>query len=236
MPLSCVAIRHVAFEHLGTLGPLLAERGFEVRMLDAGAGRLDAHAPLDADLLIVLGGPVGVCEADRYPWIADELAILKRRLAAGGPTFGICLGAQMMAAALGAGVRPGPAKEIGWAPVELVAEAASSPLRHLEGVPVLHWHGDNLDLPDGALSLAATPLCPHQAFARGPNILGLQFHAEVDADEIEAWLIGHAAEIAAAGIDPRTLRADSAAHGQRLKTASRALFAEWLDAVNWNWR
>src|ERR1700728_4251559 len=124
----CLAVRHVAFEDLGLLGPLVAGRGYGVRYHDAGAQPFDADTLLAPDLVIVLGGPIGVYERDTYPFIADEIAAITARLHAEKPILGICLGAQMMAAALGAKVAPGPVKEIGWAPLTLTAEGNNSAL------------------------------------------------------------------------------------------------------------
>src|ERR1700731_1376710 len=116
---SCLAVRHVAFEDLGLLGPLLAERGYDIRYHDAGIDRFDVDTLVAPDLVIVLGGPIGVYETETYPFIAGEVAAITRRLEADKPILGICLGAQLMAAALGARVAPGPVKEIGWASLTL---------------------------------------------------------------------------------------------------------------------
>ena len=177
----------------------------------------------------MLGGPIGVYEEDAYPFLVPELGAISRRVGALRPTLGICLGAQLMAKALGAKVAPGPAKEIGWAPVELTAAGRTSPLRHLEGVHVLHWHGDNLDLPPECDNLAFTTHCPIQAFRKGRNLLGLQFHVEAEPRRIEAWLIGHTAELGQAGIHPRAIRQDTARHGAALREISERVFGEWLD-------
>lgn len=227
MTRTAFAIRHVAFEDLGLLAPVLAEAGYGIRIADAGGGPLPAEAD-SADLLIVLGGPLGAYEADRYPFLADERRLLDSRLAAGQPTLGICLGAQLMAMALGARVYPGGKKEIGWSPLNLTAAGRAGPLKALEGVPVLHWHGDTFDLPPNAVLLAGSDVYPHQAFAIGQTILGLQFHGEADGARIEPWLIGHACEIAAAGIDPRDLRAASLRHAAGLREAGAVLFRTWL--------
>ena len=128
MSKDCLAVRHVAFEDLGLLGPLVASRGYDVRYHDAGVEPIDAQTLGAPDLLIVLGGPIGVYERDAYPFIADEVAAIAARLRANKPMLGICLGAQMMAAALGAGVAPGPVKEIGWAPLTLTGEGRASVL------------------------------------------------------------------------------------------------------------
>ena len=159
-----------------------------MRYLDAGSHDLSRVDPLAPDLMVILGAPVGVYDDDAYPFLLEERELLQRRLAAGLPTLGICLGAQQIAASLGARVAPSGSKEIGFSPVSLSPQGSVSALRHLANIPVLHWHGDNLDLPAGAVVLASTELCPNQAFAIGPNILGLQFHPEADLSNIEAWL------------------------------------------------
>jgi GMP synthase (glutamine-hydrolysing) len=228
MPKTAVAIRHVDFEHLGIIAPILNDAGYTARIADAGLDDLTSPEIANADLIVVLGGPIGAFEEAQYPFVADELRVLETRLASGRPTLGICLGAQLMARALGARVYPGPAKEIGWSELSLSEEGRASPLRHLSGVPVLHWHGDTFDLPAGAVRLASTTICANQAFAIGRNMLGLQFHGETDAREIERWLIGHAAEIAATGLRPENLRRDSMQHGAKLRQAGTTLFSEWI--------
>ena len=228
---TCHAVRHVAFEDLGLLAPLIAARGYDIRYHDAG---IDSFAPdslLAADLLIILGGPIGVYEGDLYPFIADEVAALRRRLATAKPTLGICLGAQMMAAALGARVAPGPAKEIGYAPLTLTARGQDSVLAPLRDTPVLHWHGDNCELPNGCEVLASTPHCPVQAFAVTSSQLALQFHVETEPARFEAWLVGHAVELSKSGIDPRDLRAQARQHGQAAMALGRSVLSAWLDSV-----
>src|SRR6202166_4381038 len=171
MAKACVAVRHVAFEDLGLLGPLVAARGYEVRYQDAGIDRLDSETLIAPDLVIVLGGPIGVYEADAYPFITGEIAAIAARLAANKPILGICLGAQLMAAALGARVAPGPVKEIGWAPLTLTAAGKTSVLAPLGTSPVLHWHGDNCELPASCERLAAGAPWPGEAFFRTPSPL-----------------------------------------------------------------
>jgi GMP synthase (glutamine-hydrolysing) len=222
-------IRHVGFEDLGLFAKPLQEAGYTVVYYDAGVHDLGSIDPLKPDLLIVLGGPVGVYESHLYPFLEAEIRLLQRRLDAEGPTFGICLGAQLMAKALGAEVFPSGIKEIGWAPLSITEAGGRSPLRHLEGLPVLHWHGDTFDLPHRARLLASTDICAQQAFSLGPNVMGLQFHAEVDAGlGIERWLIGHAAELAGASIDPRDLRQQTSGVPEAAVDQARAFFAEWL--------
>lgn len=229
---TAVALRHVHFEDLGVFEAVLASAGYKTHYYDIGIHELWTLDPLVPELLIVLGGPVGVYETENYPFLEEEMFLLRKRLAADRPTFGICLGAQLMAAACGAPVRPTGTKEIGFSPLTLSDAGCAGPLRHLADVPVLHWHGDTFDMPENARHLAATPICQNQSFAIGPNIMGVQFHPEADAFAgLERWLIGHAAELAGAGIDPNTLRADAGRYGERLRDAGRAMFTEWLGAL-----
>src|SRR4029077_62866 len=206
MAKACLAVRHVAFEDLGLLGPLVSERGYAVHYHDAGIDRFDGDTLIAPDLVIVLGGPIGVYEADAYPFITGEIAAIAGRLAANKPMLGICLGAQLMAAALGARVAPGPVKEIGGAPLSLTAAGQASVLAPLGANPVLHWHGDNCELPAGCARLASTPPCPVQGVARTPAQLALQFHLETEPARFETWLVGHTVELGKAGIDPREIR------------------------------
>jgi len=226
-----IAIRHLHFEDLGTLEPLLQSRGYAVRYVDASTEDLRAPYIADAGLLVVLGGPIGAFDEAAYPFLADELALVRRRLDSQQPLLGICLGAQLIARALGAPVAPMGVKEIGFAPLALTAAGRDSPLAALDGVPVLHWHGDQFGIPPGAQCLAGTATCPHQGFALGPQVLGLQCHLEADPRTLERWLVGHACELAQAGVDPRTLRAEARALQARLPAAAGAVFTRWLDGL-----
>lgn len=229
---TAVAIRHVHFEDLGIFDAVLSDAGYAVRYHDLDADPFATLDPLEPDLLIVLGGPVGVYETESYPYLAEECAILATRLAAARPTLGICLGAQQIAKALGADVGPMGHKEIGFGPLRLNDAGRVGPLRHLEGIPVLHWHGDAFQIPDTTENLASTPLCATQGFSLGRHVLALQFHPEVDVTAgIERWLTGHAAELAGAGIDPRVLRAHAAQVGPELREAGQKMLAEWLQGV-----
>jgi GMP synthase (glutamine-hydrolysing) len=225
------AIRHVGFEDLGSFAAPLKEAGYDIEYIDVAERPPATLDPLGADLLVVLGGPIGVYDHDAYPVVTDEIGLLRARLAADRPTLGICLGAQLMAAAFGARVYPGPAKEIGWSALVLSDAAVPNPLAVLRDVPVLHWHGDTFDLPEGGTLLASTPLCTNQAFSRGPNALGLQFHPEVLGARFEHWLLGHANELATAGIDPGTLRGDGQRYTGDLERSAAAMLAAWLSRL-----
>ncbi len=231
---SAVAIRHVAFEDAGLLAPLLAERGARLCYREAPCADLTAFDPLEPDLVVVLGGPIGVYETAAYPFLEPEIAAIRRRLDADRPTLGVCLGAQLMARALGAAVRPGPRKEIGYAPITLTERGRASPLAALAAADhhVLHWHGDQMEAPAGCDTLAATEATPVQAFARGPRQLALQFHIETPPEALAAWVVGHAVEIAATpGVDPQSLRAQAEARGAAVAAAGRAALGLWLDGL-----
>ena len=228
-PRSAVALRHVHFEDLGILEPFLTARGYRVEYVDAEA--FDIAQLEDADLLVVLGGPIGVHDTETYPFLQAEKEVIARRLRARRPLLGICLGAQLIAEALGAEVRPTGRAEIGYAPLTLTEEGLDSPLHPLEGVPVLHWHGDAFTITDDARHLAGTPGFPNQAFSTD-SALALQFHLEADPRAIERWLIGHAHELQHHGIDPRTIRADAVAYGPELEEAARRAVGLWLDGFD----
>ncbi|MCC6946557.1 MAG: glutamine amidotransferase [Bradyrhizobiaceae bacterium] len=225
---SCVAIRHVAFEDLGLLQSVLAARGFSVRYLEAGIDALTPDLLTAPELVVVLGGPIGVYEEGQYPFLQPEIAAVRARLQAGKPTLGICLGAQLMAKALGAEVAPGPAKEIGWSGLTLTEDGKQSVLAPFAWTPVLHWHGDNFALPEGATRLASTAACPNQAFSIGRSILGLQFHIEADPARIEQWLVGHTVELGKAGVDPREIRRQAVELGPLTAKAGREVLDNWL--------
>ena len=227
MSKSALILRHLAFEDLGSFAPVLEEDGY--RLIHAEAGIDALPDPLAADLVVMLGGPIGVNDSNAYPYMQAERDWLVPRLAARRPTLGICLGAQLMAAALGARIAPMPQKEIGFSPLTLTEAGGNSPLSHLGDVPVLHWHGEAFAIPEGADNLAGTPACPTQAFAMGPAILGLQFHPEAgELPGFERWLIGHSVELSGAGIDPAKLRREAGTHGPSLQRAGQAMLRAWL--------
>ncbi|AMC99303.1 MULTISPECIES: glutamine amidotransferase [Halomonas] len=233
---SVVAIRHLAFEDLGVFEPVLEELGYRVRYLDPGVLGADALEALDVEspeLMVILGAPIGANDEALYPFLGAELDAIRHRLDSGRPLLGICLGAQLIARALGGRVFPMPEKVIGFADVSLTREGQEGPLRHI-GNPdsVLHWHGDMFETPPGAVRLAYSHDCPHQAFAVGDTVLGLQFHLEADPGRIEQWLIGHAVELAEAGVDPVALRQQALLLGPDLERRGQQVFREWLMAAD----
>jgi GMP synthase (glutamine-hydrolysing) len=226
-----LAIRHVHFEHLGALEPLLAEAGYAVRYAEAPSTSWST-LPLP-DLLIVLGGPISVNDERDYPFLVPELALVKAQLEAGGAVLGLCLGAQLLARAFGCRVYPMGHQEVGWGPLESTESGRQHALRHLleRDLPVMHFHGETFDLPASAQLLASTALCKNQAFAVGARALGLQFHPEVTAELLESWWVGHTGALAELKLSIPELRAQSQQNGPRLLSPLRAFLTEWLAAL-----
>jgi GMP synthase (glutamine-hydrolysing) len=213
---SAVAVRHVAFEDLGLLAPVMEREGWDVSFCEAAVDDLRHDSIKNAKLLIVLGGPIGAYETDAYL-----------------PTLGICLGSQLMARVLGSRVYAGPIKEIGWGKVDLTGDGASSCLSPLQeaDAAVLHWHGDSFDLPKGAQRLAFNSHYENQAFAYGRNALALQFHLEADPRQLEEWYVGHAVELAAAKVSIPELRVATSKRADGLSSRADRVFTPWLREI-----
>jgi GMP synthase (glutamine-hydrolysing) len=189
----CVALRHLDHDPPGLLELPLRERGWdlEVRSVAEDAWEFAGLASPDLDLLLVLGGTDGAYEADRVPFLVPEVAMLGERLRLGFPVLGICLGAQLMAAALGARVYKGPAQEIGWLPVTPTpaGEADSFfPLLVTPSPVTLQWHGDTFDPPVGTTALGESAAYAAQGFRHGALSYALQFHPEVPFDDLPTWI------------------------------------------------
>ncbi|MCG2572832.1 glutamine amidotransferase [Acinetobacter sp. ME22] len=226
LPETVYAIQHLAFEDLGALEDVFYQYGYRVRYFDAGVDDLTTALAYDG-LVVILGGPIGVYEQDDYPFLIDEISGLRERLAANKPTLGICLGAQLIAHALGASVYAGHTKEIGWSSLTL-SQAANNLLTTLGDTAVLHWHGDTFDLPAQAELLASSALYPNQAFKIGQNILALQFHIEVAEEDLEKWLIGHTCELRKANINIPLLREDNQNYAPALMSKSAGVLKDYL--------
>ncbi len=228
---SALIIRHTPYEGIAGFRAPIEAAGYELTRIDI-ADPAFPHIDFDEpDLLLVMGGPMGVYETEAHPWIAGELTRLARRIMLDRPTLGICLGSQMVAAAMGAPVYPGPTKEVGFAPVRVTSAGLGSPLRHIDEVPILHWHGDSFDLPPGVELLASTDAYAHQAFRRGNNLLALQCHPEMGEDpRIDIWLEDED-YVALGGLTVAELRAQHDALGSAAVAAGQKLMADWLDRL-----
>jgi len=233
--LQAVVFTHLPFEDLGTLEPRLLDRGFQIRTVDVTTANFPVPEADACELLVVLGGPIGVYDAPRYPFLTAELECIRRRIAAQKPTLGICLGAQLMAAAMGARVYPGDrGAEIGWSPIQPPADISPpkwfSFLFH-SCLHLFHWHGDTFDLPVHTTRVAETQLYPNQAFLVENFALALQFHPEVTAEGLERWYVGHACELGTRKIDVPGLRAAAARHAPALAKAAHEFWNGWLDSL-----
>jgi GMP synthase-like glutamine amidotransferase len=189
-------------------------------------------APESTLAAIILGGPMNVNETDRYPFIQAELNYLKRLLEAGIPVIGVCLGAQLLAAALGARVAPGPRPEIGYSAVTLTPAGAESTLFRgfpME-LPVFQWHGQGFELPPKADLLASSPDYPQQAFRYG-NAWGFQFHLEVTPAMVESWCREYSQELTQAGVNPLKVNEQAALRGQMISLYGRQVIRRFWDSV-----
>ena len=231
MTRTAVVLQHDPSIHLGNIEPVLREHGYELRIVDATTEDLTALDPGEADLVVVLGGEMGAYETDAHPFLLDERALLRERLEAQRPTLGVCLGAQLMAGALGERVYKGNTKEIGFRPVETTEAGAQSPMRHFEGVPVVEWHGDTFGLPAEATLLASSSAYSNEAFSIGDYALAVQFHPEVTDEMHERWLVDGYNELTGEHLDTEALRAERERYSAAMQEASRRAFSEWLEQL-----
>jgi len=226
--------QHVAYEILGTLNPLMKGAGFRIRYVNFGR-----HPHVEPSLdgyrgLVLLGGPMNVDEVDKYPHLGTEVRLVQEALERGIPILGICLGAQLIAKALGGRVAPNCEKEIGWYDLEPTSDARSDPLlaHFAEREKIFQWHGDTFEIPRGAVHLATSSACANQAFRYGDNVYGFQFHLEVDEPMIHRWLDVpiNQEEIASLNgkVCPERIRNETPSHIARLKELSDRTFGAFL--------
>jgi len=229
-----LVFQHVPHEILGTLDPLLRDHGFRIRYVNFGR-----HPETVPDLdryhgLIVLGGPMNCDQVTRYRHLATEVATIQAAVRVGKPVLGICLGSQLLARALGAHVDRHHTKEIGWYDVAPTDEGRKDPLfRHFGASErIFQWHGDTFAIPHGAVHLASSDACAHQAFRFGHNAYGLQFHLEVDEPMVRRWLEAPANQRELDGlqgvIDPAVIARETPAHIPRSRELGDAVFSEFI--------
>jgi GMP synthase (glutamine-hydrolysing) len=216
-----VVVQHEPGEGLGTLAAHLPE----VRLARTFAGDEVPRDPQDG--LVVLGGGMGVYQLDRLPHLRSEIELLRRALDQGVPVLGICLGAQLLAAALGGEVAKAPHKEIGFYRVRVEAREDALFAGAPDDFVAFHWHGDAFTLPGGATALASSTMTPVQAFRHGERAWGIQFHLEVEENVLAAMLSSGADELAAEGVDPDLLLAQSARELPRLREVAAGVFSRW---------
>jgi GMP synthase-like glutamine amidotransferase len=192
--------QHVSFEDPGCIKDWCAAKGYNLSYTHLYKGD-KLPAPYDYDWLVVMGGPMGVYDEGTYEWLRDEKIAIKTAIENNKTVLGICLGAQLIASALGARVYPNPEKEIGWFDVMLTGEGKKHQLMKnmSPAQTVFHWHGDTFDLPAGATHLMYSEACRNQAFVYGDKVLALQFHFEVTYESIQAMTDNGRAELPATG-------------------------------------
>jgi GMP synthase (glutamine-hydrolysing) len=230
---SILVIQHVAPEPPSAVGEAISRAGAVMQVVRVHEGDVIPASIGDFAGLVVMGGPMGVYEADRHPHLELERGLIASALERRVPIIGICLGSQLLASVLGATVQPGRRKEIGWHTVSLEPGAASDPL--FAGVPraftALHWHGDIFDLPPGAVALARSELTPHQAFCHGGFAWGILFHLEVSRRQLGEMTTAFADELAAEGITPRQILEGWFSHGTLLESLGARVFGLWMQQV-----
>lgn len=230
-----LALQHIACEPPAAFEDELRSRGLELERveLDEGDALPDWR---EFAGMIVMGGPMGAYEEDAHPWLAEEKRAIGAAARAGHPVWGVCLGAQLLAGALGANVYPGPSAEVGLLPVELTPEAAHDPVfrNAPASFPTLQWHGDTFDLPSGATLLASSPAYRNQAFVF-EHAYGLQFHLEVSPELAAEW-----GEVPAYSASLEAIRGPGALdrlvaevneHAAATVPLARDLFGRWLEQI-----
>lgn len=226
-------IQHVAAEGPGLIGEALRDRGLQMRSI-----HLHENDPVPRSLegaagIVVMGGPMGVYETGRYPFLAAEIELLREAVRRELPVLGICLGSQLLAAALGARVYPSGFQEIGWEPVRLTEAAAADPLcRELPPeFPAFHWHGDLFELPAGAVALASSELTSIQAFRAGRLAYGVLFHLEVTGGQITEMVSVFGDELRRASLSGTGIIAGATRHLAELQSHGRRFFGAWADLL-----
>jgi GMP synthase (glutamine-hydrolysing) len=230
-----LVLQHIACEPPAAFEEELRSRGLELVRVELDEGEAIPERD-DFAGIVVMGGPMGAYEEDEHPWLAEEKSYLREAVERDVPVWGVCLGAQLLAASLGARVYRGPEAEVGLLPVELTEAAADDPVfaSAPPSFPTLQWHGDTFDLPDGATLLARSPAYRNQAFRVGRSY-GLQFHVEVTPELAAQWgEVPAYAESLEAILGPGALDrlvADLAANADSTLPLARRLFGRWLELV-----
>jgi GMP synthase (glutamine-hydrolysing) len=222
-------LQHEQVEGLGTIAESLAAAGVAPRYVRSFAGDRIPETPGDAAGLIVMGGPMGVYETDRYPFLRDEMRLIENALKLEKPVLGVCLGSQLLAQTLGATVGPSGRKEIGWFDVRLTTEGQRDPL--YKGIPnrftAFHWHGDVYPLPVSAIPLASSDLTPLQSFRYGESAYGLLFHLEttagIAADMVRTW----PDELEQEGLDGAAILSDCTKNLSTMEGIARRIFGRF---------
>lgn len=226
------ALQHAEPETPGQIAEVLRDRDIGITTVRSFAGEDVPATMAGHDGLVVMGGPMGVYEVDRYPYLGKEIDLIRDAVRAGKSVLGVCLGSQLVAAALGAKVAPAQ-KEIGWHPISLTDAAARDPI--WKGVErsfdVLHWHGDAFDLPQGATHLSESTVTRYQAFRYGKNVYGFLFHMEMDEGMVRAMVESFGDELRSVGGDAAMVLARTDAAVREMRRIGRMVFGRWADTI-----
>jgi GMP synthase-like glutamine amidotransferase len=222
-------LQHVPFEGLGSIAEWVSLHGHELTTTQFFT---DSTFPelADIDWLIIMGGPMGVYDEEKYNWLVSEKRLIKKAIEADKTVIGICLGAQLIAKVLGANVYPNQYKEIGWFPIQLSEEAIEKKL--FKGfdkkLTVFHWHGDTFDLPANAIRLASSEACKNQAFLYNEKVIGLQFHFEMTEPALKNMIENDNAELK---LLPFIQTAETILNNQNLIENNKQLLFKLLDRL-----
>jgi GMP synthase (glutamine-hydrolysing) len=228
-----LVIEHTAGETPGLVGDALRTKGLELAFVRPFLGDAVPRELGGAIGLLVMGGPMGVYEADRYPRLRGEIRLIERAVDEGCPVLGVCLGSQLLAHALGAEVRKGPKKEVGWHTLTLTEDGMKDPLfKGIESSFIgFHWHGDVFDLPKGAVSLARSELTRCQVFRHGTSVYGLLTHMEVTPDIVKAMVRAFPEDISETGTSAAAILEGGETYLPSLSERGRRVFAGWAERV-----
>ncbi|MFY9269587.1 MAG: gamma-glutamyl-gamma-aminobutyrate hydrolase family protein [Candidatus Manganitrophaceae bacterium] len=228
-----IVLQHVQCETPGSISDALASRGITAQYIRLFLGEEVPKGLEGASGLVVMGGPMGVYDRREYPFLSDEMKLIEQALQQNKPILGVCLGSQLLAAALGAEVVKGEKKEIGWHPISLTEQAATDPL--FKGVvpsfTVYHWHGDIFPLPHGAVPLASSALTRYQAFRYREKAYGLLFHMEVTEGIIREMTSTFASELEEESIDPEEIAGKTKQYLPPLQEVGKTVFGRWAGLV-----
>ncbi|MBI5847746.1 MAG: glutamine amidotransferase [Nitrospirae bacterium] len=220
--MSILILKNISTEGPGTIEDFLVHNNMHHTTIDLARHAIDSAAGYDT--LLMLGGPMSVNDEAEYPYLTQEMKLAEQFMKDGKKVFGVCLGAQLMAKALGARVYPGREKEIGWYDIELKDAGTQDPLMAYlapdsSSCKVFHWHGETFDIPQGAERLAASDLYPNQAFRYGNNAYAFQFHIEVSRQMISDWLKNEPVDLKKLDQETEAYYADYAARAENFYKA-----------------
>lgn len=223
-------LQHIGIETLGIIDDCLKTAGLYPQYIKPFKEQSIPEEMGEAVGLIIMGGPMGVNEQDRFPFLCDEIRLIERALKENKPILGICLGSQLIASALGAGIKKGNHKEIGWHEIFLDKFASDDPLWKDVTSPFMayHWHGDIFELPQGAVSLASSELTECQGFRYGKNTYGFLFHMEITDNIIRRMVAAFREEIIRTGLDEKLIELGIQTHLPKLQSLGMSVFNRWI--------